>query len=182
MRMQFLIRIVAAVALAVLAQACPAHAQTGFDRRGGDYTNFPIRSGDPALCAARCEREARCLAWSFSYPRSENTYSVCWLKNNVPPRIEDKCCVSGVRGAGVVEPRTGPTEFSIDRTGGDYRNFDTASGPPGVACKEACESDTKCRAWTYVRPGYIAPSARCYLKEKITRPRAKPCCLSGVVR
>ncbi|MGC1826286.1 MAG: apple domain-containing protein, partial [Pseudolabrys sp.] len=36
--------------------------------------------------------------------------------------------------------------------------------------------------WTYVRPGYIAPSARCYLKDKITRPRYKPCCISGVVR
>ncbi len=33
---------------------------------------------------------------------------MCWLKNQVPARIEDKCCVSGVRGAGVVEPRTGP--------------------------------------------------------------------------
>jgi hypothetical protein len=35
----------------------PAAAQTGFDRRGGDYTNFPIRSGDPAVCATRCERD-----------------------------------------------------------------------------------------------------------------------------
>ena len=26
-------------------------------------------AGDPAACAARCEREGRCRAWSFSYPR-----------------------------------------------------------------------------------------------------------------
>jgi hypothetical protein len=168
--------------LAVLAQFNAAQAQTGFDRRGGDYSNFQIRSGDPALCAARCERDGRCRAWSFSYPRTENALAMCWLKNKVPPRSEDKCCVSGVRGAGVVEPRTGASEFSIDRLGGDYRYFDTAPDPSGDACKTACEGENKCRAWTYARPGYIAPMARCYLKDRITRPRQKPCCVSGVVR
>src|SRR5471030_164744 len=118
-------------ALAALTFIGAAQAQTGFDRRGGDYASFAVRTGDPDLCAARCEREARCLAWSFSYPRSESTNSICWLKNKVPPRVEDKCCVSGVRGAGVVEPRSGPTEFSIDRAGGDFRSFDTASDASG---------------------------------------------------
>ena len=97
------------LALIVLAAAGPAQAQTGYDRRGGDYLNFQIRNGDPAVCAGRCEREARCRAWSFSYPRTENALAICWLKSKVPPRVEDKCCVSGVRGAGVIEPRKGPT-------------------------------------------------------------------------
>ncbi|MSO66896.1 MAG: apple domain-containing protein [Pseudolabrys sp.] len=185
--MRFLLRLwhtlgLTALLLAALAQASPSQAQTGFDRRGGDYTSFQIRSGDPALCAARCEREARCRAWSFSYPRTENALAICWLKNRVSPRVEDKCCVSGVRGAGVVEPLTGLTEFSIDRFGGDYRHFDTASDTSGATCKAACEGENKCRAWTYVRPGYIGPTARCFLKDKITRPRKKPCCISGVVR
>jgi len=168
--------------LLLLVLAAPAQAQTGFDRHGGDYASFPIRDGDPALCAARCEREARCLAWAFSYPRSENTLAVCWLKSRVPPPVADKCCVSGVRGSGVPVPRTGPVEFSIDRSGGDYRNFETASDASGAACKEACEGEAKCRAWTYVRPGYIGPSARCYLKDKLKPPRQKPCCISSVVR
>jgi hypothetical protein len=172
----------AALALIVVAHARPAQAQSGFDRHGNDYATFQIRTGDPAVCAARCERDPRCRAWSFSYPRTASASAVCWLKNQVPPRVEDKCCVSGVSGAGVVEPRKGPTEYSIDRFGGDFRTFDTAPDPTGAACKAACEGENKCRAWTYVRPGYIAPSARCFLKEKITRPRAKPCCLSGVVR
>jgi hypothetical protein len=171
-----------AVAMAALAFAGQAHAQSGFDRRGGDYLRFEIRSGDPAVCAARCERDGRCHAWSFSYPRTDNAISVCWLKNRVPSRTEDNCCVSGVRGAGVVEPRKGPIEFSIDRFGGDYRNLDVPAESDGAACKAACEADNKCRAWTYVRPGYIGPAARCYLKDNITRPRRKPCCISGVVR
>ena len=70
----------------------------------------------------------------------------------------------------------------IDRYGGDYRNFEMAADPTGAACKAACESENRCRAWTYLRPGYFGPNARCYLKDKIKPPRAKPCCISGVVR
>ena len=79
--------------------------------------------------------------------------AVCWLKNTVPARTEDSCCVSGVRGAGVVEPRNSAIETSIDRFGGDYRNFDLKSGEGDEACKAACAADNKCRAWTYARPG-----------------------------
>jgi PAN domain len=180
--MRYLVSLLSALTLTALAAAGPAQAQSGYDRLGGDYLSFQIRNGDPAVCAARCERDARCRAWSFSYPRTANALATCWLKNKVSPRVEDKCCVSGVRGAGVVEPRKGPIEFSIDRLGGDYRNFDTASDPSGDACRAACEAENKCRAWTYVRPGYIGPSARCYLKDKLKPPRHKPCCISGVVR
>ena len=179
--MRFIVILTGALALTT-AGLSTAHAQSGFDRRGSDYTSVQIRNGDPADCAARCERDARCRAWSFSYPRTEKTLATCWLKNQVPQRLEDKCCVSGVRGAGVLEPRKGPVEFSIDRVGGDYRYFDLPADPSGAACRAACEAENKCRAWTYVRPGYITPFPRCYLKDKITRPRHKPCCISGVVR
>jgi hypothetical protein len=180
--MRYPVSLWGALALIVLATAGAAQAQTGYDRRGGDYANFQIRNGDPAACASLCERDVRCRAWSFSYPRTASIVATCWLKNKVPQRLEDKCCVSGVRGAGVIEPRRGPIEYSIDRFGGDYRNFDVASDASGATCKAVCEAENRCRAWTYVRPGYIGPSARCYLKDRITRPRHKPCCISGVVR
>jgi len=180
--MQIPTTVLTALALAVLAVADHAHAQSGFDRRGGDYLRFEIRNGDPSVCATRCERDARCYAWAFSYPRTESTVAVCWLKNRVPPRVEDTCCVSNVRGAGIVEPRKGAIEYSIDRLGGDYRNLDVAAESDSAVCKAACEAENKCRAWTYVRPGYIGSAARCYLKDKITRPRHKPCCISSVVR
>ncbi len=180
--MRFILVLMGLLTLTVAGLPATALAQSGFDRRGGDYLSVQIKNADPADCAARCERDARCRAWSFSYPRTANALAVCWLKNQVPPRLEDKCCVSGVRGAGVVEPRKGPLEFSIDRLGGDYRNFDVAPDPTGAACKTACEGENRCRAWTYVRPGYIGSSARCYLKDKLKPPRRKPCCISGVVR
>jgi hypothetical protein len=160
----------------------PVLAQTGFDRIGGDYTHFQVRSADPASCAARCERDNKCKAWSFSYPLPGVQGAVCWLKNQVPPRVENTCCVSGVRGAGVIEPRTGPTEFSIDRLGGDYRNFEVPADAKGAPCEAACQADGKCRSWTYVRPGYQGAPGRCFLKDKVKPPRRKPCCISGVVR
>jgi PAN domain len=159
-----------------------AVGQVGFDRPGGDYASFALRSGDPAQCAARCERDTRCQAWAFSYPLTESTSAVCWLKNKVTPRVAATCCVSGVRGTGVIEPRDGLIEFGIDRFGGDYRRFDAPTDTNGKACQLACEDEEACRVWTYVRPGYVGNSAVCYLKNHITRPVHKPCCISGVVR
>lgn len=166
----------------MVATSDVAQAQTRFDRPGSDYARLNIRSGDPAECALRCERDRRCRAWSFSYPISRREGAVCALKNAVPDRIENTCCVSGIRGEGVVEPKTGPIEMSIDRAGGDYRHFDIKPDAGGESCMKACEDDKKCRAWTYTRPGYVSNNARCYLKSRITPPRRKPCCISGVVR
>jgi hypothetical protein len=171
-----------ALAIALWAAATPASAQVGFDRWGGDYASFTLRSADPAQCAARCERDPRCRAWAFSYPATESTNAVCWLKSRVTARSLAPCCVSGVRGAGVIEPLSGPVEFAVDRPGGDYRNFDLASDPTGRSCRSACEADSECRAWTYLRPGYLGAAARCYLKNRLTRPQRRPCCISGVVR
>ena len=98
------------------------------------------------------------------------------------PRFEAPCCASGVRGAGVIEPKSGTTEFGIDRNGGDYRHFELAAETSGKSCEAACEAEEACRAWTYVRPGYVGSSAVCYLKDRVTRPVHRPCCISGVVR
>jgi len=172
-------------ALIVLA-AMPAQAQTGFDRPGGDYSRFTVASGDPAVCSARCDRDARCRAWTFSYPGTAalggSNLATCWLKNQVKPLVENRCCASGVKGAALVETRPGPIENSIDRIGGDYKNFEIPANQDAEACKKACEGDNRCRAWSFARPGYGGPTARCYLKDKITAPKRRPCCMSGVVR
>jgi hypothetical protein len=167
--------------LLLIALGDPAAAQVGFDRPGGDYTSFALRSGDPAQCAGRCERDGRCRAWAFSYP-GDSTAAMCWLKSRVPPRVAVPCCVSGVRGAGVIEEPGDAIEFGIDRFGGDLRSIELPADPSGKSCATACEGEAQCRAWTYVRPGYIGPKASCFLKERITRPQRKPCCISGVVR
>lgn len=160
----------------------PAAGQLGYDRPGGDYASAPVANGDPAVCAARCEHDKRCRAWSFAYPSASGEPAMCRLKHEVTRRKPASCCVSGVRGAGVVEPRSGELEYSIDRAGGDYRSFETAPDPRGKACAAACKSELRCRAWTYRRPGYGTAAPRCYLKDTIKPPRHRPCCISGVVR
>ena len=88
-----------------------------------------------------------------------------------------------MRGAGVIEPRSGPIEYSIDRFGGDYRNLRHRRRTRRARlARRLARPTTRCRAWTYVRPGYISTGARCYLKDKLSAPRHKPCCISGVVR
>lgn len=160
----------------------PAMAQTAFDRPGSDYLSAPLASGDPEDCALLCERDRRCRAWSFNYPEVAGNVAVCWLKNTVPPRVPESCCISGVRGAGVLEPRVAGFENSIDRPGGDYRNFELKNGDGDEACKAACTADNKCRAFTYSRPGYAGRQARCFLKKDIKPPRRRAGFISGVVR
>ena len=169
--------------LAAAVSARPALAQANFDRPGGDYLSAPVTSGDPAECALVCERDRRCRAWTFSYPTDLANRAVCWLKSNVPARVQSDCCVTGVRGAGVVERRNEAIETSIDRFGGDYKSFDLKSSDGGDdACKAACAADNKCRAWTYARPGYAGKEAHCFLKKDIKPPRRKAGFTSGVVR
>lgn len=177
--------VLAALSTMALTTARSAHAQTNFDRPGADYLRMTLRSGDPADCALACERDRHCRAWSFSYPGEGSEIAVCWLKNAVPPRIANPCCVSGVRGAGVIERRTGPVETSTDRSGGDYRSFELKKEERADAdqvCRRACDADSKCRAWTYARPGYAGKAARCFLKKEIKPPHRRPGFTSGVVR
>src|ERR1700752_5169867 len=162
MRTVRLLRACVVMLVFLTASICarPALAQANFDRPGSDYLSAPVTSGDPADCALGCERDRRCRAWSFNYPTDITNGAVCWLKSNVPARVQSDCCVSGVRGAGVVERRTEAIETSIDRFGGD----------------------NKCRAWTYARPGYAGKEAHCFLKKDIKPPRRKAGFTSGVVR
>jgi hypothetical protein len=181
--MRIFLAVLTLAALAIM----PASAQNGFDRPGGDYARFTVPSGDPEVCAARCERDARCRAWTFSYPGTAalggSNVATCWLKNQVKPLVENRCCTSGVKGAALVETRPGSAvENAIDRIGGDYRNFEIPANKDFQACRQACEDESRCRAWSFNRAGYGGPTARCYLKDKVTAPRRRPCCVSGVVR
>jgi len=160
----------------------PAQGQTYFDRPGGDYYRTAVPSGDPEECSTACERDRRCRAWTFSYPTSGRGSAMCWLKNMVPPRVRESGSVSGVRGAGVIEPHREGMESSIDRPGGDLRSVELHNGEGEGACRAACIGEPKCRAWTYARPGYLSRESRCFLKKDIKPPRRKVGFISGVVR
>jgi hypothetical protein len=71
--------------------------------------------------------------------------------------------------------------LDVDRPGGDYRNFDL-SAPSHDACLAACIGDTKCKAYTYVKPGMQGASAHCWLKDSRPYASANGCCVSGIIR
>lgn len=71
------------------------------------------------------------------------------------------------------------TEQNVNRAGQDYRNF-VLMLPNPAACRQACETDGKCAAYTYVKPGIQGPLAHCWLKSGVPVARNDTCCVSGV--
>lgn len=69
-------------------------------------------------------------------------------------------------------------EPGFDRPGGDYFSFELP-GPGLTLCQQACFTDGRCHAYTYVESNGSAP-ARCYLKNVAPEPRPSACCTSGV--
>ena len=66
-----------------------------------------------------------------------------------------------------------------DRPGMDYRSF---TSPSPQSCFEACNDDSKCRSWSWVKRGVQGPGAKCWLKEGVPWARKSSCCFSGVTR
>lgn len=68
---------------------------------------------------------------------------------------------------------------NIDLPGSDYERFRPRSPKD---CQAACKSKWRCKAWTYVRPGFRGLAPVCYLKDGIPAPTRNNCCISGKVR
>lgn len=152
--------------------------ETGIDRPGSDYKNFDLQPPAPGtfggpidVCRISCERDDACKAWTFVKVGVQGPKARCWLKNAIPGKVANSCCTSGVPEKSF--------ETRVDRPGGDYNNFDLAAASPEL-CKSACERDgTRCRAWTYVAPGFQGPKARCWLKNVLPEAFTNACCVSG---
>lgn len=71
-----------------------------------------------------------------------------------------------------------PLEYGYDRPGMDYRNFNLGSPNP-LLCRQACNGDARCKAYTYVRPGVQGPFARCWLKYGVPAAIPRSWCVSG---
>ena len=129
-----------------------------------------------------CERDRRCRSWSFNYPTDvAGRRGVLAEEHGAgadPGQLLRLRRARRRRG----RAENDAIETSIDRFGGDYRNFELKGGDGDDACKAACTADNNCRAWTYARPGYAGKAAHCFLKNDIKPPRRKAGFISGVVR
>lgn len=74
-----------------------------------------------------------------------------------------------------------PLEYNINRPGSDIQSFDLQRPSPEL-CRDACNGNADCRAFTYVNPGVQGPSARCWLKGSVPEAIQSSCCVSGVKR
>jgi hypothetical protein len=64
-----------------------------------------------------------------------------------------------------------------NRPGSDYANFEANSA---FVCSNTCGGESKCRAFTYVKPGLQGAAGRCWLKNKTPQAFRDPCCVSGL--
>jgi hypothetical protein len=67
------------------------------NRFGDDYRDFLPSQPSADLCAEACFKDARCRAWAWVKNDLEPPTGHCWLKNRVPGRTPDDCCVSGLK-------------------------------------------------------------------------------------
>ena len=88
--------------------------------------------------------------YGFWFPGKENDGAAGWQFMSAKA---GSAWMGGSVPGGVIEPRGLSVEFSTDRVGGDYRNFEMPPSVDGEACRKACEDDGKCRAWTYQQIG-----------------------------
>ncbi len=81
----------------------------------------------------------------------------------------------------VPAPSVGSVAAGVNLNGDDYSNFSPSSLDPKL-CQDACRSDAKSAAWTYVNPGVQGTEARCWLKSQVPPASRNECCTSGIER
>jgi len=86
---------------------------------------------------------------------------------------------AGVKLPDAPPPSVGILLKGINLYGADYSSLWLESADP-TQCQNACRSDAKCAAWTYVQPGLQGQQARCWLKSRVPQQFQNQCCTSGV--
>lgn len=101
-----------------------AEEQENVDLYGGDYEQIvhDAPGQDWRTCAARCAGDARCRAWTHVKP-GRTPFGECFLKDTVPERSADPCCVSGIkRSSAAPPPDRGSLQQPVEAT------FEAATG------------------------------------------------------
>ena len=155
--------------------ALPPGAQAGKDRFGSDYNSFDLASANPNLCYNACQADGACAAWTYVNPGVMGPQAKCFLKNPAPAATNNPCCISGLKAGPPLPPGA---QANKDRPGSDYSATILATPNPTL-CYNACQADGSCAAWTYVKPGFQGPNAKCFLKSPAPAAVNNPCCISG---
>ena len=74
----------------------PAWVEPGVDRPGSDFKILWLRGG-PEACLEACAQNPLCKSYTYVREGVAGRMEGCWLKDDVPPPVEDGCCVSGMK-------------------------------------------------------------------------------------
>jgi hypothetical protein len=158
------------------------------DRPGSDYRDFDLPNGrgsDAGLkqCLIECENDGQCVAFTYVRAGVQGPSPRCWLKDQVPEAGANDCCISWVKDNG--RPPAAPQrgirlQHGVNLQGSDYRDFEMAAGATPEMCRDACQAEGQCRAFTYVKAGPRGAVPHCWLKNTVPQSYNDDQCISGV--
>ena len=71
-------------------------------------------------------------------------------------------------------------EKNVNRQASDYRDFEMDADATFEICQKACETETTCRAFTYVKAGPRGVKPHCWLKNTVPVAYPDEECITGV--
>jgi len=86
------------LALLIQGQVSAMTLEQNTDRPGMFHKKYILNIPDVNICANMCKSDNACKAFTFVKPGYQTSNAVCHLKNGVPNKVIDKCCISGVKG------------------------------------------------------------------------------------
>lgn len=123
----------------------------GFDIMGFDYDSR--RDVSISECEAACTSDSKCQAATYN-----NQVRFCFLKSDGQIAVKNAVATAIVSSA--LQKRIQMSSFTItsgqDMAGGDYNSFQSTF----LDCYIACESDLKCKAFSYIRA-----KKQCWMKD-----------------
>ncbi|WP_239249755.1 PAN domain-containing protein [Candidatus Nitrotoga sp. M5] len=71
-------------------------------------------------------------------------------------------------------------QAGVDLPGMDFKSFFLDQSLPAL-CRNACQNNKRCKAWTFVKPDIQGNKAKCWLKHSVPKSVKDSCCVSGVI-
>ena len=141
------------------------------DIPGWDYADFSMRPGDDhRVCQKACAADVRCDAYTFVDEYViKNSLPRCYLKRgDIPAKsVARTGMISGRRIKKYGSPSLGVAQH-IRYVGANKNTFEIKEGTrPPRYCRELCEKDKDCVAFTFIEPSFKNKNSYCHLKGNL---------------
>jgi PAN domain len=176
-----MLRWLAAVCLAGLLCAMPAHAEgpayPGQVSHGADYASPNVSRGDWKACEKICNDNGACKMWALYSDPATTDHSVCYLKSNIG-KLEPWATIdSGLRTAPERVEGGAPLQ-GYGYVGNDFMSF-AAGRDDWKACSKACDLNGACKAWSLYSPDDNKDVSYCWMKSRVGEVTATHNTVSG---